>query len=104
MVNYNPVNPMRHKRAKPVILPHGVNNMSPASQHAHRLALGGGTARARTTHRIKAHTTKRGIKVRGHRAKQRKVKSTGAVAQHFKKGTLAAKRHMSKLRKMRKGG
>jgi hypothetical protein len=68
-------------------------------------AIGGGTGGGKKkggSHRVKAHTTKRGVQVRGHRAKQRTVKSTGKTAQHFKKGSLAAKRHMSALRKMRK--
>ena len=104
---YSPPNPARAKAHKPPVLQQGVGHHTAATRTMLNLAHGGTattgrTKRQKTSHRIKAHTTKSGIKVRGHRAKQRTVKSTGKLAAHFKKGSLAAKRHMSALRKMRK--
>lgn len=105
--NYNPPNPARAKMGKPFVHSAGVGHTTAAHRTILNNAIGGGARStrpkrsSRSTHRIKAHTTKRGVQVRGHRAKQRTVKSTGAKAQHFKKGSLAAKRHMSKLRAMR---
>lgn len=105
--SYNPPNPARAKSLKPFVHQAGVGHTTAAHRTLLNNALGGSGARrskrgSRSTHLIKAHTTKSGVRVRGHRAKQRTVKSTGAKAQHFKKGSLAAKRHMSKLRAMRK--
>lgn len=101
---YSPPNPARAKRQKPFVHNQGVGHQTAAHRQILSSALGGGGGGTRTrskTHRVKAHTTKSGVRVRGHRAKQRTTKS-GGVAQHFKKGSLAAKRHMSKLRGMRK--
>lgn len=97
----------RMKSPKPVVLPQGTGQQTVAHQTMLQNAVGGkkssGKKRSpRTSHYIKAHTTKSGVRVRGHRAAQRTVKSTGKKAQHFKKGSLAAKRHMSALRKLRK--
>jgi hypothetical protein len=96
----------RHKFAKPVVLPQGTGQQTAAHQTMLQNAIGRPAAGKkkrgpRTTHYIKAHKTKRGVQVRGHRAKQRVVKSTGKLAAHFKKGSLAAKRHMSALRKLK---
>lgn len=102
--HYNPPNPARHKSPKPFVHQQGVGHTTAAHRTLLNNAVGGGPGRApkrrATSHRVKAHTTKSGVQVRGHRAKQRKTKS-GGIAQHFKKGSLAAKRHMSKLRAMR---
>lgn len=101
---YSPPNPARQKTHKPYVHQAGVGHHTPATRTMLANAVGGAatTSRSRKSHRVKAHTTKSGVRVRGHRAKQRTVKSTGKLAQHFKKGSLAAKRHMSKLRAMRK--
>jgi hypothetical protein len=96
----------RMKSPKPVVLPQGTGQQTAAHQTILQNAVSGGRAKKKrgpkTTHYIKAHKTKRGVQVRGHRAKQRVVKSTGKLAAHFKKGSLAAKRHMSALRKLKK--
>lgn len=106
--SYSPPNPARAKGHKPSVLHQGSAHQTAATRtmlglaHSAVSTLLGGSKRTKgKTHRIKAHTTKSGVQVRGHRAKQRTVKSTGSTAQHFKKGSLAAKRHMSKLRAMR---
>jgi hypothetical protein len=96
----------RMKSPKPTVLPQGTGQQTAAHQtmiqNAVRGAGGAKKKRApKTSHYIKAHKTKRGVQVRGHRAKQRVVKSTGKLAAHFKKGSLAAKRHMSALRKLK---
>ncbi|HEX8802144.1 MAG TPA: hypothetical protein VF772_26210 [Terriglobales bacterium] len=95
---YSPPNPARNKQSKPFVHQHGMGHQTPAHRTMLANALGqksGGKKKARG-HRVKAHVTKTGVKVRGHVAKQR------AGAKHLKKGSLAAKRHMSSLRKMRK--
>lgn len=101
-------NMARHKFAKPVVLPQGTGQQTAAHQTMLQNAVAGrsgGTGKKKrspkTSHYIKPHKTKRGVLVRGHRAKQRVVKSTGKLAAHFKKGSLAAKRHMSALRKLK---
>jgi hypothetical protein len=88
---------------------HGMSSQTGAVRHMISTAVGnrvvGATAAPKkkkgTSHYIKAHKTKKGITVRGHYAKQGTSKKTGRTGAHFKKGSLAAKRHMSKLRKLR---
>jgi hypothetical protein len=98
-------NAARAKSPKPVVFPQGTGQQTAAHQTILQNAMGSGRAKKkrgpRTSHYIKPHKTKRGVQVRGHRAKQRTVKSTGKLAAHFKKGSLAAKRHMSALRKLK---
>jgi hypothetical protein len=102
MVGFDTTKPSaRMKFSKPTLLPSSIGHQTPAVRTLFGLASkamkrGTGKKKAKGTHMIKAHTTKKGVKVRGHRAKLK----AGAV--HLKKGSLAAKRHMSALRKKKK--
>lgn len=84
---------------------HGMSSQTGAVRHLIQTAVGNRTVstspRKPKGHYIKPHKTKKGVSVRGHYAKQGTSKKTGRTGAHFKKGSLAAKRHMSKLRKLR---
>lgn len=75
---------------------HGMNQQTPAVQNIlrrlQRSRTGTGSSR-RKKRRSTAKSTG---------SKKRKRRSNGAKAKRFVKGSAAAKRHMSKLRKMRK--
>jgi hypothetical protein len=98
MAQFSPPNPARNKRAKPVILPHGTAHKTPASQTLVRLATG-----------LVRGVTRRKKKVSPGVSRTRKAKRTSAssgrrrsAARRLVKGSAAAKRRMSQLRKMRK--
>jgi hypothetical protein len=100
MAQFQPVNPMRMRRAKPVVLGHGLGHQTPAVRHAHQLALGGklpGTKKA-ASHRRRGK--KKGHKVKAATTHKRKRKTRTNPAA-FVKGSAAARKHMAKLRGMR---
>jgi len=112
MPQFAPPNPARMKRPKPVVLPHGTAHKTPASSQLIRLGigavrsvLGGGTGRKkkmssgvrRKTRRSGSSQTGRSRSARRSTSSRRSKSSARLV-----KGSAAAKRHMAKIRKMRK--
>jgi hypothetical protein len=104
--------------SKPVVLPHGVAHMTPAARAIHSLALGGlaGTRRRKkkgtavgAARRTKARRFA-GLASRSRRRKaaaapqraRRTSRRKGTRRAHLVKGSAAARRHMAKLRRMRK--
>lgn len=114
MASAYPVNLVRMKVHKPPVVPAGVNNMTPASQHAHRLAFGTSGLRSTSGKRRKKKATAASAapkrKARRSRAKsasastRRSASGSKRKSAHLVKGSAAAKRRMSQLRKMRKTG
>jgi len=89
-------------RVKPPVLPHGNNQQSPATQHLIGTALGSipGT---RTAQKKSGRVSKRGrARTASAAGRRRRKASRSSKRAHMVKGSAAAKRHMAKLRKMRK--
>jgi hypothetical protein len=78
---------------KPVVVPHGVAHMTPASKQMHALGLGSPLQRG-------VRTRKRRVKAKkkAHKAHARAARSTKS---QLVKGSAAAKKRMAALRKMR---
>jgi hypothetical protein len=108
MPQYAPYNPARPPvQPKPLVVPHGHGHMTPASRHLINLAMGalGGKRRSGKKMSTRVRTkTRRKRKVHAKAGSHRRVKRTRTkrTSKRFVAGSVAAKRHMAKLRAMRK--
>jgi hypothetical protein len=108
MALFDPANPARAKMRKPVILPHGTAHKTPAAQTLVRLATGLVRATTRRKKKVSSGVSRSRkaagsrSRVSSKRARSRKRSGGSSRSAHLVKGSAAAKRRMSALRKMRK--